>query len=187
MSWDAITAISTGALAIIAFAALIYAKKQLDAFHQENQISHLIDLVNQFSAEPTVTLRKQLASARLDGSFHLTIKNLDPQKPPYQLHEILNFFEHMGYLLDGNYITLEGVSTEFHYWIFRLWDDAKPLIDLDRRENPVYYKHLTKMVERLRGSEAAKSIPDAELVYFYREEAQISPGRPIMRRPRPVS
>jgi hypothetical protein len=187
MSWDAITAISTGALAIIAFAALIYAKKQLDAFHQENQISHLIDLVNQFSAEPIVTLRKQLASARLDGSFHLTIKNLDPQKPPYQLHEILNFFEHMGYLLDGNYITLEGVSTEFHYWIFRLWDDAKPLIDLDRRENPVYYKHLTKMVDRLRGSEGAKSIPDAELVYFYREEAQISPGRPIMRRPRPVS
>lgn len=184
MNWDTITAISTAALAIIAFVALIYAKKQLDAFHQENQITHLIDLVNQFSSEPMVTLRKQLASARLDGSFHLTIANLDARNPPYQMHEILNFFEHVGYLLDGNYVTLGGVATEFHYWIFRLWEDAKPLIDHEHKENPIYYEHLRKMVDRLRDSKDAKPISNGELVYFYREEAQMSPGRPIMRRPR---
>jgi hypothetical protein len=63
MCWDALTAISTTALAIIAFFALLYAKKQLDSFHQANQIIHLNGLVDQFSREPIVSLRKQLWKA----------------------------------------------------------------------------------------------------------------------------
>lgn len=54
----------------------------------------------------------------------------------------MNFFEHMGYLLEGKYLNIEDVSVEFHYWILHVWGDAKRLIKNEQAENAIYYEFL---------------------------------------------
>jgi hypothetical protein len=48
----------------------------------------------------------------------------------------MNFFEHMGYLLEGKYLDLEGVSVEFHYRILRVWSDAKDSLRANKQRTP---------------------------------------------------
>ena len=76
---------------------------------------------------------------------------LDLNNPPPELHDVMNFFEHMGYLLEGKYLNLEDVSVEFHYWILHVWSDAKKLIKSEQAENTIYYEFFEKMVTHLLG------------------------------------
>ena len=62
---------------------------------------------------------------------------------------MLNFFEHVGFLLDGNYLSLEGVFIEFHYWILHVWADAEKLIKSEQAESAQYYEFLERMVKCL--------------------------------------
>jgi hypothetical protein len=99
----------------------------------------------------------------------------------------LNFLEHMGYLLRGGYVDVDGVSLEFHYWIFRFWADAEPLVRFEQTEAPIYYESLTWMVKRLKSYERSKgrvveTVDRLEVERFYREEATRPQGLPIPKR-----
>jgi hypothetical protein len=139
IGWDGLTAISTFALAATGLLTALYVRRQLEDFRREAKIKHLIDLVEQFEREPLATYRRQLAMKRF-SSDTLAALNLD--EPPDELHDVLNFFEHMGYLLDGGYIELQAVSTEFHFWIFNIWADAKDLVKYEQADDSVYYLYL---------------------------------------------
>jgi hypothetical protein len=144
LTWEAWTAIWTFALAFIGGITLLYVRGQLGAFRKESRIAHLIDLVNQFEIDPMATHRRTLGAIRAPEGHLLP---LDVTDPPTELHGVMNFFEHMGYLLEGEYLDLAGVSIEFRYWILNVWIDAKKLVKYEQLEDSAYYQHFERMVE----------------------------------------
>jgi len=184
--WEAFTAGGTIALAIIAGVSALYAKRQLDDFRREARIAHLMSLVDQFERDPMATHRRILGAKRAPGG---QLVPLDLNEPPPELHDVMNFFEHMGYLLEGKYLNLEDVSVEFHYWILHVWGDAKRLIASEQAENSLYYEFFKKMVTRLleydRPRTGTLQLPsEAEIADFYAEESRLPIGSPIPRQKR---
>ena len=100
INWEALTAIGTIALALIALVSAIYAIKQLSDFRRESRIEHLMALVDQFERDPMAAHRRTLGATRAPNG---QLISLDLNNPPPELHDVMNFFEHMGYLLDGKY------------------------------------------------------------------------------------
>jgi hypothetical protein len=95
----------------------------------------------------------------------------------------------MGYLLDEGYLDLQGVSIEFHYWIFHIWADARELVEYEQSEDSIYYTYFKKMVERLAENEKQRlgkfEFPSQEdIADFYAQEAHLSAGSPIPRQRR---
>jgi len=186
VNWEAFTAIGTIALALIAGFSAAYAKQQLDDFRKESRIAHLIALVDQFERDPMANHRRTLGKKRAPNGHLIP---LDLNNPPPELHDVMNFFEHMGYLLAGNYLNLEDVSVEFHYWILRVWSDAKRLIRSEQADNAIYYEFFEKMVTRLleydRPRTGVLEMPsDADIEDFYMEESHLPTGSPIPRQKR---
>lgn len=181
-----VLALGTVVLVVIAYRSARYAKDHLDDFRREARIKHLIDLLDQFEHKPMAEYRKSLAAKRVvDG----VLQPLDASNPPPELHDILNFFEHIGYLLEGDYLSLDGVSVEFHYWILRIWADAKRFIKSEQSDNELYYRHLDKMAERLlaykRPGTGKLPLPGpSDILDFYVEESRLQPGSPIPRQSR---
>ena len=187
IGWYGLTALATLLLVLVGIATAVYLGLQLADFRRESRIKHMIDLVNQFEIDPLATSRRRLAEQRLspDG----VLKPLDPENPPDELYDIMNFFEHMGYLLDGNYLSLEDVAVEFHYWILRVWADAAELAKAEQEEDPIYYEFFERMVKRLQeydrprtGKLASPSKSDIE--DFYSVEAHLVQGSPMPRKRR---
>ena len=181
MNWEMWTAIGTIALAIIGGISLVYAIVQLREFRKESKIKHLMNLVTQFESEPMAGYRRTLGKARAPSGVLLP---LDLNNPPSELHDVMNFFEHIGYLLEGGYLDLEGVSVEFHYWILHVWADAKRLIASEQAENPIYYEHFGTMVNRLLEYDRPRTgnlqlPPETDVGDFYAEEARLATGSPI--------
>jgi hypothetical protein len=181
-----LTALATVGLVVVGVCALGFAYWQLEDFRKESRIKHLIELVDQFEQDPWAAHRRKLGEQRTSNG---TLRTLDLDAPPYELHDILNFFEHMGYLLSGDYVDLDGVFTEFHYWIFHVWADAKELVKHEQADTPVYYENLAKMVGQLVKIEVTKfgkfEYPSQEeITDFYLEEARSHPGIPIQRQRR---
>jgi hypothetical protein len=186
IGWDGLTALGTVALALISIFALLYAKQQLNDFRKESKIKHLIDLVDQFEREPLAAYRSRLGAKRAPKG---KLQPLDPDDPPPELHDLLNFFEHMGYLLEGRYLELEDISVEFHYWIFHIWADAREVIKSEQLDEPIYYEYFERMVVRLGDREHKRmgkfELPSkSEIEDFYTEEAHLPSGSPIPRQRR---
>lgn len=181
MHWDALTAIATCGLLILGVFTLIYVRVQIRDFRRENRVKHLIDLVTQFETEPYVTVRSRLGKARTSNN---AFRSLDLRDPPPEIYDVMNFFEHMGFLLDGGYLDLEGVLVEFHYWILHIWTDAQELIKQEQTKDPIYYEFFAKMVHRLleykrprTGMLRVRSKSDVE--GFYLDEAELAPGTTV--------
>jgi hypothetical protein len=186
IKWEAGTAIGTILLALIAGLSAWYAKQQLKDFQKESRIKHLIALVEQFERDPMATHRRNLGAKRTPYGELIA---LDLNNPPPELHDVMNFFEHVGYLLDGKYLDLEGVSVEFHYWILHVWSDAKRLIKSEQAENAIYYEFFEKMVTHLLEYDRPRtgSLPmptEADIADFYVEESHLPIGSPIPRQKR---
>jgi hypothetical protein len=186
INWEAWTAIATTALAAIALVSLIYAVLQLRDYRRESRVEHLIGLVDQFERDPMAAYRRKLGANRTPNG---SLVPLDLNNPPPELHDVMNFFEHMGYLLEGKYLSLEDVSVEFHYWILHVWSDAKKLIKSEQAENAIYYEFFEKMVTRLLNYDRPRTgtleLPsEAEIADFYAEESHLPSGSPIPRQRR---
>jgi hypothetical protein len=188
IGWEGLTALATLALVLVGIATAIYAGLQLADFQRESRIKHMIDLVNQFETEPLAKYRRGLAQKRLSSDG--VLQPLDLENPPPELYDIMNFFEHMGYLLDGNYLNREDVVVEFHYWILRVWADAFKLVkQLEQAEDPIYYEFFEKMVNSLQEYDRPRtgklaSPSDSDIQDFYSAEAHLVPGSPIPRKRR---
>jgi hypothetical protein len=184
IGWEGLTAIFTVVLAAIGALAALYAKGQLDDFRKEAKVKHLIELVQQFEQEPLASQRKELAKERVrDGE----LVPLDAAAPPPALHKVLNFFDHMAFLLHGEYLDVHGVSVEFHYWVLTVWHDAEKVVDHEQKEDIIYYQYLRDMVKQLtdlkrdRLREKYHAPTEREIIAFYTEEANLPPGSPIPR------
>jgi hypothetical protein len=186
IGWDGVTAFGTVVLAVLGIVTALYAKRQLEDFRKESRIKHLIDLVDQFEREPLATHRRNLGLLRAPGG---KLQTLDLDNPPPELYDVINFFEHMGYLLGGNYLELEGVFVEFHYWVLHVWTDARELVKQERSEDPVYYEHFEKMEQQMENCERERKsnfeLPSStDIEDFYAQEARLTSGSPIPRQKR---
>lgn len=186
INWDAVTALATVALAVLGLGTIMYARQQLEEFKRESRAQRLIDLVDQFERDPMASHRRDLANARTSQGV---LQPLDRNSPPADLYKVMNFFEHMGYLLEKEYLEIEDISVEFHYWILHVWSDAESLIQDELAENPIYYEHFKKMVKRLleydrklTGKLQMPTGSDVEDFYFW--EARSKAGSPLPRQKR---
>jgi hypothetical protein len=193
VNWEALTAIGTLLLAAIGALTLVFVRTQIKDFRKESRVKRIVELVEQFECDPMATYRRDLAVRRIAGG---TVESLDVVNPPPEMHSVMNFFEHMGYLLEGGYLSLEDVTVEFHYWILHLWADTQRLIAVEQTENPIYYEFFKKMVHQLLDYDrpgTGKLMPpnNAELLDFYAEESKLKTGSPLPRqkppKPRPPS
>jgi len=113
------------------------------------------------------------------------LQPLNLNDPPAELHFVLNFFEHMGYLLERGYLRVEDVLVEFHFWILNLSAVAHKLIKSEQADNPIYYKYFEKMADQLRDPRWKLPPPTSdEIEGFYTEESHAKPGSPIPRQSR---
>jgi hypothetical protein len=187
IGWDGLTALSTFLLVVVGIATVVYAGFQFHGVQRESKIKHMIDLVTQFETVPLAKYRRELAKKRLSSDGAL--QSLDLENPPAELYDIMNFFEHMGYLLDGNYLNLEDVSVEFHYWILNVWADAYELVKSEQAEDSIYYEHFGRMANRLLAYDRPRTgkleLPSpSDIEDFYYAESHLSPGSPMPRKRR---
>lgn len=187
LGWDGLTAVATVLLVVVGIVTVVYAGSQLKDFRRESRIKHIIDLVNQFESDPLAQYRRQLAQKRLSSDG--VLQPLDLDNPPAELYDIMNFFEHLGYLLDGNYLNFEDVLVEFHYSILNVWADALELVKLEQAEDSIYHEHFGRMVKRLLEYERPRTgkleLPTpSDIEDFYSVETHLSHGSPIPRKRR---
>jgi hypothetical protein len=118
---------------------------------------------------------RALALARLDEKQEV-LKPLDVDDSPDAVWVVLNFFEHVSLLANKGYLDDEMVWSEFSYWMFNVYADARPLIGDDQKDNPAAFDDLPLLMERLRKIESkegrgAQDHPSpAAILDFYQGE-----------------
>ena len=185
IDWNMVTALSSVALAGIALATLVLASTQLKEFLRDARIKRLIDLVSEFERPPYADYRRELASSRVDDQQRL--RQLDSVSPPFELYEILNFFEHIGYLWARDYLRSDGLFYEFHYWIFHIYADALTVVKHEQEQSPIYYKYLARLHKRLVQFQTDKGQPfrsptTEEIISFYQQESRLLAGSQLPRK-----
>ena len=88
---------ATWGLVCTGAAAIIFTWCQLAAFRKQNKLDNLERVLEWFDSPGFRRLRRSLAKSRLtDGG---TLRRLDLGNPPTAVYEILDFFEHVGFLV----------------------------------------------------------------------------------------
>jgi hypothetical protein len=162
----------TAIIAATGIWALVYAHEQINDFHEESRVQHLLSLQQQFEQEPMVTFRKNCAKKRLQGI----------EEPPEE-QEILNFFETVSMLTNDSYLTDKDVWATFGYDIFMVYADDRDSIEQDRKEDPTEYSDLALLIPRLEAIDVAQHgtshKPSKEDIEGYWDaEASVGVGTP---------
>jgi hypothetical protein len=168
------TAVFTGVLATSTVIALIVAYRQLEEFHAEAQVQHLLALEQQFDQEPMLTYRRGLAEKRL--------KN---QEDPDELYPVLDFFETIGLLVKRGYLDESDVWNTFAIDVFTLNGDERQIIEQQQRKDPTTYAEFSFLLERLTRIEEKNhgmgAHPSKEEIKDYYQQ-ELSAGKAATRR-----
>lgn len=143
-----------------------------------------MELVRQFDQPPLGNARKALALKRID-TRQRNVRSLDPDNPPDEMYDVLNFFEHISLLANRGYLDKTDVWSEFGYWMFNFYADARPVIDNEQKDDPASFADFSSLMNDMRQIEikvtkGASDHPSPEDIYgFYVMEANAQPGAPI--------
>jgi hypothetical protein len=178
---SAVTAVSTFLLFAAGAGALIYAHRQIQESREEAKIQHLVEVVQQFDQHPMVDFRKSLAVKRLDAK-HENLLRLNPDKAPYEMSDVLDFFEHVSLLEKRGYLDKNDVWEEFSDFMFPLYADARPYIDSEQKKDRAEYANFTHLmtemeqIESVKEGGTAKPLSQDDIRDFYIGEAEDQPG-----------
>jgi hypothetical protein len=178
---SAVTAFSTFLLFAAGAGALIFANRQIQESREQSKIQHLVEVVQQFDQSPMVDFRKSLADKRLDAK-HKILLPLDPDNVPYEMSDVLDFFEHMGLLEKRGYLDKNDVWDEFSDFMFPLYADARPYIDSEQKKDREEYANFTQLMKEMEQIEAEKEggtvkpQSQEDIRDFYIGEAEDQPG-----------
>jgi hypothetical protein len=178
---SAVTAFSTFLLFAAGAGALIFANRQIQESREQSKIQHLVEVVQQFDQSPMVDFRKSLADKRLDAK-HKILLPLDPDNVPYEMSDVLDFFEHMGLLEKRGYLDKNDVWDEFSDFMFPLYADARPYIDSEQKKDRAEYANFTQLMKEMEQIEAEKEggtvkpQSQEDIRDFYIGEAEDQPG-----------
>jgi hypothetical protein len=183
INWGAVTAVSTAALVVTGAGAIYFAYRQIENERVYRRIENLEEQLGRFDADPIANHRKTLAEARLDAS-KATLRSLDAEDPPVSTYEILNFFEHIAFLVDKGHLNVFDVWHTFDYWATAYYYDFRSVIEVEQRDDCSSYCDFVKLITQLREVQIKETgrentwLPD-ELVGFYSSELEDvkKPGR----------
>jgi hypothetical protein len=186
--WEAVTALATVFLVLTGIFALSFAGKQIKEARDEARIQHLDNLVRQFDQSPLVDSRKRLALKRIDQKRGAVLP-LDPEDPPSEMYAVLNFFDYVGLLEKRGYLNTDDVWDALGYWMFPFYADARPVIDLEKKDDPDFYANFSRLMDGLEAIELQRHgrqyhPSQTELFEFYSDEAVIQSGAVLQQRHR---
>jgi len=176
INWDAVAGIATAALVATGAGAIYFAYRQIENERAYRRIDNLEAQIDRFDREPIAGHRKKLAEARLDAS-RTRLRILDVDDPPTSAYEVLNFFEHIAFLVEKGHLNIYDVWHSFGYWARATYYDFRSLIEYEQREDPSTYCDFLKLDARLRKIDIEETgaentwLPD-ELVNYYLSEIE---------------
>ena len=205
--WERVNAYSSLAIAVVGFVALIFTgrqvldsreesrtlinemraenQRQIAEMHNEAQAQHLATIFDQFNSPARLAIRRAFAEERVDKGAK-RLKEIDPEEPPVELDEELEFCDHIALLTDRGYLDRHDVWVTFEQWLFYLYHDARPY--LDNLQSPADYAECRKLVESVSPFETteAKSQYDHptedEIYQFYMDSIDAEPGQAATHR-----
>lgn len=159
--------------------AAAFAAKQLKQSRELKRIENLHDLIKWFDGDMYLSTRQHLARKRLDQ-----IANNDPltdDNAPASAYRLLDFFEHIAWLKEKGYVSVDAIWNAFYDPCIHLYSDLLPLIEPERRaqdDNTIYtgVGTLVKALHEQQRREGGESLsPDNETVKrFYECEADLT-------------
>ena len=173
-NWAEITtAFATSFVALTGITALYFAWSQLRQAREQTKIQHLVQFEREFSSEPLITYRCELAKKRSEG-----------KREPSELYQILDFFETVGLLVRRGYLDASDVWSTFGYTVIILFADSRELVRDLQQEDPTSYSDFRLLADTMRKIETAEGgtseIPSAEEIQdFWREEREVKSGTSI--------
>jgi len=185
---DKITAYSTLALAITGALALGFAYDQIRESHHQAQIQHLVEAVHEFQYEDRfLSYRRTLAKARIDPKTDDSLIPLNPDNPPREMYELLDYFDYLGLLEKRGYLDKQDVWDQFGNYLFDFYADARPVIYEEQQQpgGKVTWDNLTQMMADLERIDARNDhaqggyTAQSDLRGFYDDELIVQPGEPL--------
>jgi hypothetical protein len=154
--WEKMTAVGTVVLALTGFTALIVGWLQIRELREEAKVVHFVEFIHDYDAPARIANRKALALKRIDKS-QVRLHQLDAANPPEELVDELNFCEDLGLLTRRGYLDRHDVWNDFGYWLFVIYTDARPYLDVEQKGDPAEFRECTNLVESLRPIELRES------------------------------
>lgn len=168
-----VTAIATAALAITGALALWFAKRQLKQDRDAARIDNLERQLEAFDSERFLNIRRRLASLRARNG---KLQPLAEDDAPSEMYDVLNFFEHLAFLVREKYLPAYHVWHAFGYWAFSFFYDARRVIEFEQIDDPTFFDDFEWLINKLQKIEARecghRNIPsEDDLLDFYLEES----------------
>ncbi len=175
-----LTAIFTFLIAGTGVVALVYAALQLRHSKGVAEVQHLHDLIRQFDQEPLLGYRKRLGSARLSEI-----------EDPFELREVLNFFEYLGLLTRRGYLNEQDVWECYGTYLFALYVDSRKVIEEAQLGDINAYTNVVDLYSRLADVEVKRGgnshLPSpTEIKKFWESEKEVIGGMSIGKRRGPL-
>jgi hypothetical protein len=179
---------ATFAVVFTGIAAVVFAWIQIAVQRAQTRIGNLESLTQWFEGDRIRRVRQGLAASRLTGSGIL--KRLDLDDVPDAADELLDFFEHVAFLVRRGHLKAFDVWHTFGPWVAAMQADFREYIAVQQAHDPTVYCDFTWLFQRLlkverseKGSGLEYDEDDLEGHYGY--ERRLEGVRiPVRRRPR---
>jgi hypothetical protein len=117
--------------------AIIFTWWQLHNVRKQSRLDNLERVLEWFDSDRFVKLRKSLATKRLTSSG--TLRGLDLNNPPGEAYDLLDFFEHIGFLVKKGHLNEYDVWHTFVAWIAAIHSDFKELTAIEQADDKTAY------------------------------------------------
>jgi hypothetical protein len=186
--FDGVT-LATWALFFAAILTILFAWRQITLQRRQSRLENLERIIEWYDDEKLREFRRRLAESRLDENECLRFLDVDTYN---DADEVLDFFEHVAFLVRKRHLDLYDVWHSFHLWIAIYVSDFKELIEAAQLEDPGtfadlswIYPKLKKMEKKNKGSGLDRTPEQIARQYCYDVELSSSPfskGRRIRKR-----
>jgi len=185
---DGVT-LATWALAFAAILTILFAWGQITLQRRQSRLENLERIIEWFDDEKLRAFRRRLAESRLDERGSLRPLDIETYN---DADEVLDFFEHVAFLVRKRHLDLYDVWHSFHLWIAIYVSDFDQLIAAAQGEDPGTFADLTWMYPKLKtmekknqGSGLDRTKQQIAAQYRYDRELGSSPfskGRRVRKR-----
>lgn len=182
--WEKVNAISSVFLVLVGVGGIIFAYVQIRESRDEAKIQRLVEVVRQFDQPPYSDIRRRLAAQRIDTK-QKSVRPLDVEDPPGEMIDLLDFCQHIGFLVSRGFLDRDDVYGEFADPMFLLYTDARPLIDARRKKEPAVWGDCVDLMQVLIQIDAENNAgvanhPSQDDIYEeYNADAQVPVGGPL--------
>lgn len=162
--WDMLEAVST-ALAVAQFlGGGIMALVQLTESVDNRNLSIYNDVFDKMSSDEAIEARRWIY-LNLPPNPEEGLSKLDPVGQAHVKHT-LNTFDHLGFLLEQDWVTAEPVIHWVSPMVVKVWEKLGPYIEYEvqRRREPDYYQSARELAHRC-GEWRRTRIPDSQIVW----------------------